>query len=52
LFKEPEESNVYRSEYSQPLTTVIQIALVDLLQSFGIKPAVVVGHSSGEIAAA
>jgi acyl transferase domain-containing protein len=52
LFKDPEESNVYRSEYSQPLSTVIQIALIDLLHSFGIKPAAVVGHSSGEIAAA
>ncbi|KAF4443314.1 polyketide synthase [Fusarium austroafricanum] len=39
-------------EYSQPLSTAIQIALFELLLSFGIKPKVVVGHSSGEIAAA
>lgn len=30
----------------------MQIALVDLITSFSIKPTVVVGHSSGEIAAA
>ncbi|KAJ5093639.1 polyketide synthase [Penicillium angulare] len=39
-------------EYSQPLLTALQIALVDLLNSFGIVPKAVVGHSSGEIAAA
>lgn len=37
---------------SQPLTTCLQIALVDLLRSLGIAPSVVLGHSSGEIAAA
>lgn len=39
-------------ELSQPLCTAIQIALVELLRSFGISPIAVVGHSSGEIAAA
>lgn len=41
-----------RPEYSQPLCTALQIALVELLTSFDIKPTAVVGHSSGEIAAA
>jgi acyl transferase domain-containing protein len=39
-------------EVSQILSTSIQIALVDLAEWLGITPAVVVGHSSGEIAAA
>ncbi|KAI1348254.1 hypothetical protein F5Y01DRAFT_328626 [Xylaria sp. FL0043] len=37
---------------SQPLCTILQIALVDLMSSFGIAPRIVIGHSSGEIAAA
>lgn len=39
-------------QYSQPLATCLQIALVELLRSFGVSPAAVLGHSSGEIAAA
>ncbi|PVI00072.1 polyketide synthase PksD [Periconia macrospinosa] len=39
-------------QFSQPLCTALQIALVDLLRSFGVSPSAVVGHSSGEIAAA
>ena len=37
---------------AQPLCTVIQIILYDLLSSAGVKFQAVVGHSSGEIAAA
>ncbi|KAH9904493.1 hypothetical protein F4778DRAFT_790038 [Xylariomycetidae sp. FL2044] len=37
---------------AQPSCTAIQVALVDLLASWGICPIAVVGHSSGEIAAA
>ncbi|KAI0010005.1 hypothetical protein F4779DRAFT_331916 [Xylariaceae sp. FL0662B] len=44
--------NIDRPEYSQPLSTALQIALVELLKSFGVVPSAVVGHSSGEIAAA
>jgi acyl transferase domain-containing protein len=39
-------------EYSQPLCTALQVALVELLRTFGIYPSVVIGHSSGEISAA
>lgn len=38
--------------FSQPLTTCLQIGLVDALQAMCIVPSVVIGHSSGEIAAA
>ncbi|KAI1087949.1 putative polyketide synthase [Rostrohypoxylon terebratum] len=48
--RNPEGIN--RPESSQPLTTVLQIALVQLLRSLGVVPAAVLGHSSGEIAAA
>lgn len=39
-------------ELSQPLTTILQIGIVDILHSLGIIPSVVMGHSSGEVAAA
>jgi acyl transferase domain-containing protein len=45
-------ADIHEAQFSQPLCTVIQVALVDLLVSWGITPSVVVGHSSGEIAAA
>lgn len=45
-------SKVSEVAHSQTLCTAIQIGLVDLLRSWKIEPAVVVGHSSGEIAAA
>ena len=41
-----------QAELSQPLCTALQIAIVDLLASWGVSPSAVVGHSSGEIAAA
>ncbi|MCJ1263260.1 hypothetical protein MMC22_003130 [Lobaria immixta] len=52
LHKQEGHSKIHKPEFSQPISTAVQIALVDLLRSFDIHPAVVVGHSSGEIAAA
>jgi acyl transferase domain-containing protein len=45
-------SRVGLAAISQPLCTAVQIAQVDLLRSLGITFHTVVGHSSGEIAAA
>nr|APX44007.1 polyketide synthase [Pestalotiopsis microspora] len=45
-------SRVAEAELSQPLCTAVQIVLVDLLRRAGINFSAVVGHSSGEIAAA
>lgn len=39
-------------EFSQPIVTALQIAILDVLKSWGVTPSSVVGHSSGEIAAA
>ncbi|KAE8311179.1 putative polyketide synthase [Aspergillus transmontanensis] len=39
-------------EYAQPICTAFQVGIVELLASWGIRPDAVVGHSSGEIAAA
>ncbi|SPJ72405.1 related to polyketide synthase [Fusarium torulosum] len=52
LSKAPEESNVNQAAYSQPLCTAVQIALVDMLTEYNVQPYAVVGHSSGELAAA
>lgn len=52
LRSETQNMAIDNPEYSQTLTTCLQIALVDLLRSFGVFPSVVLGHSSGEIAAA
>jgi acyl transferase domain-containing protein len=52
LRKSPENSRVNEAALSQPCCTAIQLGLVDLLSSWGIRPNVVCGHSSGEIAAA
>ena len=45
-------TRIYESEIGQPATTAIQISLVDLLRSLTIRPHAILGHSSGEIAAA
>jgi acyl transferase domain-containing protein len=36
-------------EYTQPLCTAVQIALVDLMARWGVKAAATSGHSSGRI---
>ncbi|CAG8028853.1 unnamed protein product [Penicillium olsonii] len=52
LLDDPSKSCISAAYMSQPACTAIQLALVDLLSSWGIRPKAVVGHSSGEIAAA
>ncbi|KAI1735289.1 reducing type I polyketide synthase, partial [Xylaria scruposa] len=47
-----EASRVHIPEFSQVLCTAVQIALVDLIKFLALKVSVVIGHSSGEIAAA
>jgi len=43
---------VHKAELAQPLCTALQIALFNKIAALGLTPSAVVGHSSGEIAAA
>ena len=52
LLLDENNSRINQGDIAQPASTALQIGLVDLLVSIGIKPQVVLGHSSGEIAAA
>ncbi|KAJ6069226.1 hypothetical protein N7499_011113 [Penicillium canescens] len=52
ITKCPQDSDLNHPRLSQMVCTALQIALVDLLHSWGIYPDSVTGHSSGEIAAA
>jgi acyl transferase domain-containing protein len=52
LAKDKEHSRLDQAALAQPACTALQVAIVDLLQSWNILPGRVVGHSSGEIAAA
>ncbi|KAI1802697.1 ketoacyl-synt-domain-containing protein [Daldinia bambusicola] len=52
ILAEESESRVDTAAVSQPLCTALQIGLVKLLRSLGITFHTVIGHSSGEIAAA
>ena len=52
LLLDESNSRINQSVIAQPTVTALQIALVDLLASLGITPSAVIGHSSGEIAAA
>lgn len=46
------KATINEPRFAQPLCTILQIAIVDLLRLFRVCPSIVVGHSSGEIAAA
>ncbi|PTB75157.1 polyketide synthase [Trichoderma longibrachiatum ATCC 18648] len=52
ILDKPSESKINDVTRSQPICTAVQIALVNTLRSWGVTPTAVIGHSSGEIAAA
>ena len=50
---EPRSPELLRSpEFSQPLVTALQLVLMTILTDWGVAPQAVMGHSSGELAAA
>lgn len=48
----PEQSRLGNTEVDQPAIFAIQVGLVALFEEWGVRPDAVVGHSSGEVAAA
>lgn len=49
LNRPEDQSCIHEPQISQPLCTILQVALVDLLSHWELHPKAVVGHSSGEI---
>lgn len=52
LDRKGDQSRIHLPHISQPACTAVQLALIALLSSWKIEPVAVLGHSSGEIAAA
>ncbi|KAE8852240.1 hypothetical protein HRS9122_02527 [Pyrenophora teres f. teres] len=52
LYQTEKTTRVNEAALGQPVCVAVQIALVRLLESFGVKPTAVTSHSSGEIASA
>nr|ACS68554.1 hybrid PKS-NRPS protein [Metarhizium anisopliae] len=52
IFADAAASRLSEAEVSQPLCTAVQLMLVEMLRAAGIQFSGVIGHSSGEIAAA
>ncbi|KAI9676095.1 MAG: putative Hybrid PKS-NRPS biosynthetic cluster [Caeruleum heppii] len=52
LRKSKDTSRLSQTRFSQPICTALQLAILALLKEWAIEPAAVVGHSSGEMAAA
>ncbi len=45
-------SRMARTEVAQPANFALQVALVERLAGYGVRPDAIVGHSTGEVAAA
>ncbi|TNH44821.1 type I polyketide synthase [Photorhabdus luminescens] len=47
-----DDEKLYNTEFAQPLMFIIEYSLVQILASYGVKPAAMLGHSLGEYVAA
>ena len=52
LVRSKETTRLGETRFSQPICSALQLAIVDLLEQWKIRPSAAVGHSSGEVAAA
>ncbi|MEO5720310.1 MAG: SDR family NAD(P)-dependent oxidoreductase [Chthoniobacterales bacterium] len=52
LARTQEDSQMHRTEIVQPAIFAMQVALAELWKSWGVQPVAIMGHSTGEVAAA
>ncbi|MFI6985133.1 type I polyketide synthase [Embleya sp. NPDC050154] len=52
VLRDPEGAGLARVDVVQPALWAVMVSLAELWRAYGVRPAAVVGHSQGEIAAA